>query len=89
MQSGIVLNLDVKANSGKFEICFYAKETNTLKIKVKSKAENNAANLELLKNLSKIFNSNVKILKGFKSRKKVVAVEGSAESLWKSLSSKF
>jgi len=89
MQSGIILNLNVKANSGKFKICSYAKETNTLKIKVKSKAENNAANLELLKNLSKIFNSNVKILKGFKSRNKTVAVESSAESLQKILGSGF
>ena len=48
---------------------------------MKSKPENNAANLELLKNLSKIFNSSVKILKGFKSRNKTVAVEGGAESL--------
>lgn len=88
MQGGIVLNLDVKANSGKFEICSYAKETNTLKIKVKSKAENNAANLELLKNLSKIFNSNVKILKGFRGRKKIISVENT-ESLQEILSSKF
>ena len=89
MQSGIILNLQVRTNSGKFEICSYAKETNTLRIKVKSKPENNAANLEFLKNVSKIFNSSVKILKGFKSRNKTVAVEGGAESLQKLLSSKF
>ncbi len=46
-----------------------------LKVKVKSKPENNKANVEVEKVLSKYFGKKVKIVKGFKSRKKIVEME--------------
>ncbi len=50
-------------------------EGDLLKVKVKAKAENNKANIEVEKIMSKYFGSEVKIVKGFKSRKKIIEIE--------------
>ncbi len=44
-------------------------------VKLKSRPENNKANIELLKLLKKYFKKNVKIKSGFTSRNKIVEVE--------------
>lgn len=42
---------------------------------VKAPAENNKANIELIKLLKKEFGSDVKIIRGYKSRNKVVEIK--------------
>lgn len=62
------INIKVTPNSKTNEIV----EGNPLIVKVKEKAENNKANIAVIKLLSKHFNSRVRILRGLTSRKKVV-----------------
>jgi len=49
-------------------------EGGALKVNLKSQPENNKANLELVKVLSKYFKKKVKIVKGFTSKNKIVEV---------------
>lgn len=71
----IVLHLHVIPNAKKFEICSYSAVEHTMKVKVKSKAERNNANSELVKELSKMLGSRAYIIRGLKSRKKTVGIE--------------
>ena len=64
------LPIKVTPNSKKDEII----EGNPLIVKVREKAENNKANIAIVKLLSKHFNSKVKIVRGLTSRKKIVEV---------------
>ena len=57
-------------NSKKQEVL----EGDILRIKVKSKPENNKANLEVENLLSRHLGKKVKIIRGFKSRRKVVEI---------------
>lgn len=65
------LELKVKANSGRSEII---EKDGRIIVYVKSVAENNKANLEVLKLFSKKY-KNARILKGLKSSKKLLSVE--------------
>jgi len=66
------INVNVKTNSGKQEVEKISE--NEFKVFLKSVPENNKANLELEKILSKYFKKQVKILRGKTSKKKVVEV---------------
>lgn len=66
----MLLNIIVIPNSKKSEIL----EGEILKVKVKSKPENNKANLEVETLLSKHLGKKVKIIRGFKSKRKIVEV---------------
>ncbi len=66
------INVKVFPNSGREEIIEISKEE--FKVYLKKPAEENKANLELLKLLKKHFGGEIKIIKGFTSRKKVVEV---------------
>ena len=68
----MIINVKVKPNSGKQEVERISSEE--YKVYVKSKAENNKANLEVVKLLEKHFKMDVKILRGKISRNKVVEV---------------
>ena len=57
-------------NSKKSEVL----EGTILKVKTKSQPENNKANLDVEKLLSEHFGREVKIVKGFKTRRKIVEV---------------
>lgn len=57
-------------NSKKSEV----KENGILIVKVKSKPENNKANSEVVKVLSKHFGKKIKIIKGFKSKRKSIEI---------------
>lgn len=50
-------------------------KNNELIVHVKEKAEKNKANISVMKLLSKYFNSNVRIVSGFSSRKKIVEIK--------------
>lgn len=65
------LKILVKPNSKKNEIIF-DKEKNLYKINIKAKPEHNKANIELIKFLKKYFKKEVEIIRGLKSRNKVI-----------------
>ncbi len=62
----MIVEVSVVPNSKKFEI----KKNGKIKIHLKSKAENNKANIELIKELSKRYNCEVSIVSGLKSKNK-------------------
>ncbi len=67
------VKIKVKPNSKKQEIvqitdCEY-------KVNLKEKAENNKTNIELLKLLRKHFGKEVRLIKGLKSKNKIVEVK--------------
>ncbi|MFA4952852.1 MAG: DUF167 domain-containing protein [Candidatus Pacearchaeota archaeon] len=65
------IQIRVKANSRKQEI---EKKDNFYLVYLKSPAENNKANIELLKLLKKYFKAEVKIKSGFTSRNKIIEI---------------
>lgn len=50
-------------------------EGEPMRVKIKEKPENNKANLGVEKALSRYFGKKVRIVKGFKSKRKVVEIE--------------
>lgn len=70
-----IIKVIVKPNSPKNEIICFDKNKQAYKINIKAKAENNKANKELIKFLSKTLNKKVKIKKGIKSREKIINIE--------------
>ena len=68
MEIDFPLEIKVKTNKKKTEVVSY----NPFILDVKEKAENNKANLEVIKFLSKYFGKRVRIVKGFKSKIKVI-----------------
>ena len=68
----MIIKVKVHPNSNKQEII---NKENKYEVYLKEKAENNKANLELIKLLSKYFNSKVSIKSGLKSRKKIIKVK--------------
>jgi hypothetical protein len=62
----------VKTNSPKNEIINFDEEKNTYKMNIKARPEKGEANKEIEKFLSKEFKKKVKIISGFKSKKKLL-----------------
>ena len=69
----MIINIRVKANSKKQEIKKLS-TTNYL-INLKQPPENNKANLDLIKLLKKHLKEDIKIIKGHRSKNKVVKVK--------------
>ena len=67
------INIKVFPNSGREEILKISE--GDYKVYLKKPAEDNKANIELLKVLKKHFEGDVKILKGKTTRKKIVDVK--------------
>lgn len=67
------IRVKVNAGSGKQEIIKI--KDNEYKISLREKAENNKANIELIKLLKKYFKKEIRIIKGLKSRNKVVEIK--------------
>ena len=68
----MIIKVKVKANSKNNDII---KENNFYKVNIKSPAENNKANTELIKLLTKHFKKRAKIIKGLRSREKLLSLE--------------
>ena len=66
------MEIRVKTNSKKQEI---KKFGSGYVVSLKNLPENNKANIELLKLLKKMFNKEVKIIKGLRSKDKVVEIK--------------
>lgn len=65
------LKIRVHPNSIKFQIL---EKANLLHVYLENEAENNKANIELIKKLSKIFGTKVNLVSGLKSKDKVVEI---------------
>jgi len=72
-ESGAIIEARVKAGSGKFSISF---SKDFLEIRTKSLPEGNKANMEIVKELSRLFGRDVRIVQGLKSRRKLILVAG-------------
>jgi len=62
----------IKPNSSTNEVVGFDKDKEAYLIKIKAKPENNKANIELIRFLSKVTGKKVKIISGFKSKKKLI-----------------
>jgi uncharacterized protein (TIGR00251 family) len=62
----------IKPNSRDNEITGFDKDRKAYLVKIKARPEDNKANIELVKFLSKVLGKRVKIKSGFKSREKVI-----------------
>lgn len=69
---GDIFKVIIKPNSLTNEITGFDKEKRAYLIKIKARAEDNKANIELIKFLSKFLGKRVKIKSGFKSREKLI-----------------
>jgi len=69
------LAIIVKANSQKNEITGYDEARHALKVNIKAPAENNKANIEIIKFFSKETGKKVKIISGLKNKKKNLKLE--------------
>lgn len=64
----------IKPNSVKNEIVGFNKNKNAYLIKIKARVEDNKANIELVKFLSKVLGKRAKIKSGFKSKEKIIEI---------------
>lgn len=64
------LRIIVKPNSSKSEIIGYNSAKKAMKVAIAAPAEENKANIEVIKFFSKILNKKIKIKSGLKSREK-------------------
>ena len=70
----INLKVKVKPNSAKNEIVSFDKNNNSLVVKIAAVPEKDKANRELIKFLSKKLKKKVRIVKGLKSREKIISL---------------
>ena len=66
----------VKPNSNENKIEYFDKERNAYRISIKAKPQDNKANIEVIKFLSKSLKKKVRIVSGLKSREKIIEVIG-------------
>ena len=64
----------VKPNAKESKVEGFDKEKDAFRISIKAKSEDNRANVEVIKFLSKLLRKRVKIISGFKSREKIIEV---------------
>ena len=65
----------VKPNSPKNEVLGYDVERKAYRVNIKAKPEDNKANIEVIKFLSKFFKKRARIIKGLKSKEKIIKLE--------------
>lgn len=66
------LKIIVKPNSSKNQIIGYDSNRDALRVNIKAPAENNKANIEVIKLFSKLTKKEIKIVSGLTSKKKVL-----------------
>ncbi len=76
-ENGVLIEIRVKPNSKRF--CL-TKKGDQLILEVMSPPKEGKANLEIAKELKRMFRKDVEIVKGFKGREKVILVKGA--ELW-------
>jgi len=78
-QQKFILKLKISPNSAFFRLAGFDQGETELRIKVRAPAHKGKANKEIIKELKKIFNSEIEIIRGEKSREKIVLVNTSRE----------
>ncbi|MDO8553437.1 MAG: DUF167 domain-containing protein [Candidatus Micrarchaeota archaeon] len=76
------LNVRVVPNAKRFNVKVTGEE---IKIYLTEQPENGKANAELVKNLAKLLDTPVLLIRGQKSRRKVIEVSKNEEEIWKIL----
>lgn len=66
------IKIIVKPNQSKNEVLRFDREKGAYKVNIKAKAEDNKANIEIIKFFSKETKKDVKIIKGLKSKEKIL-----------------
>ena len=74
------LHLKVSTGKKKFQINWKENEK-ILYVELKNNPEKGKANKEIIKNLKNIFESEVKIISGFKSKEKIVNINSSEKKI--------
>jgi uncharacterized protein (TIGR00251 family) len=74
-EKGVILEVRVKPKSSSFSI---SQQNGKITALTRSPAEDNKANMEIVKELSRLFGKDVRIVRGLKSRNKVILVEGAS-----------
>ncbi len=69
-----VFKIIVKANSSKNEILGYDNGREAYRVNIKAKAEDNKANIEIIKFFSRLLKKKARIIKGLRSKEKVILV---------------
>ena len=69
-----IIKVILKPNSSKNRIVKFDFKRNAYRIEIKAPAQENKANLELMKFLSRSLKKDVKIIKGFKSKEKLIKI---------------
>ena len=72
-----IIKIHVTVNQKEFQVLSFDPWRKSLKVQVKSKPENNQANNEIEKQLTRILKKKVKIVKGLKSKNKIIEVQDS------------
>lgn len=72
------INVTVIPRSSRFKI---ESKNGSIKIHLKSAPESNKANIELIKELRRLLDAEVRIVSGLSSRKKILEIDKSAEDL--------
>ncbi|MFC2143351.1 DUF167 domain-containing protein [Candidatus Aenigmatarchaeota archaeon] len=67
----VTIKAKIKPNSKSFAICF---DNDVAIISTKSKAEDNKANIEIIKKLQRLTKKRVEIAKGLKSKNKIIVI---------------
>ena len=76
LEKGFVLSLCTIPKSKGFELAGFDKDSNTLKLRTKSPPVKGEANREIEREMKRILNSEVRIISGFKSRRKKILITG-------------
>lgn len=74
-ENGVLLEVKVKPNSKRFAL---SRKGDQLILEVTSPPKEGKANSEIIRELKKMFRKEVLILKGFKSREKIIFLNGAA-----------
>ena len=69
-----IIKVILKPNSPKNRIIKFDSERNAYRVEIKAPAQDNKANIELIKFLSRSLKKNVKIIRGFKNREKLLRI---------------
>jgi len=75
LTNNVLLDVHAKPASSGFELKGFNEWNSFIEVKCRNPALKGKANLELERELSKIFGAEVKIVKGFSSRKKKVLIK--------------
>lgn len=69
-----IFRIIVKPNSPRNEIVKFDSAKQAYRVNIKEKAEKNKANKEIIRFLSKMLKKEVRIIKGFKSKEKILKI---------------